>query len=105
MGVNKIGNTLDFAQSKPDKQTYPLMHSSKIPHIQDIDNGDYSRDLLKELGISIQQFRILFDNLPQCVALYKMIFDKDGTPVDFIRLESNKAYGDIHSFKRQRIGK
>ena len=61
--------------------------------------------MLEELGISSQQFRILFDNLSQGVALYKMVFDKDGAPVNFILLESNKIYDDIHSFKRQRIGK
>jgi PAS domain S-box-containing protein len=105
MVVNKIVNSIDFAQSKPDKQTYPLMHSSKIPSSQDIDNGDNSRDLLEELGISSQQFRILFDNLPQGVALYKMVFDKYGAPVDFILLESNKVYDHIQSFKRQRIRK
>jgi PAS domain S-box-containing protein len=37
--------------------------------------------------------------------LYKMVYDEKGTPVDFIPLESNKAYDDIHSFKRERIGK
>jgi two-component system sensor kinase FixL len=57
------------------------------------------------LGISSQQFRILFDNLPQGVALYKMVFDKDGAPVDFILLESNKVCDDIPFFKGQRIGK
>jgi hypothetical protein len=105
MGVNKIADSIVFAQSKPDKQTYPLTHSSKIPPSQNVDNGDNSRDLLEELGISSQQFRILFDNLTMGVALYKMVFDKDGTPVDFIRLESNKAYDHIHFFKRQGIGK
>jgi PAS domain S-box-containing protein len=34
-----------------------------------------------------------------------MVYDEKGTPVDFIPLESNKAYDDIHSFKRERIGK
>jgi PAS domain S-box-containing protein len=105
MGANKLANSIDFAQSKPDKQTYPLMHSSKIPSSQDIDNGDNSGVLLEELGISSQQFRILFDNLPQGVALYKMVFDKDGAPVDFILLESNKVCDDIPFFKGQRIGK
>jgi len=61
--------------------------------------------LLEESGISSQQFKILLDNLPQGVALYKMVFDKDDAPVDFILLKSNKAYDVIHSFKRQRIGK
>ena len=89
--INKIVNSIDFAQSKPDKQTYPLIHSSKIPPFQDTDNGDNSRDSLEELGISSQQFQILFDNLPQGVALFKMVFDKKGVPADFILLESNKA--------------
>ncbi len=104
-GVSKIANSIDFAQSKPDKQTHSLMHSPKIPPSQDIDIGDNSRDLLEELGVSSQQFRILFDNLPQGVALYKMVFDENSAPVDFILLESNKSYDNIHSFKRQRIGK
>ena len=30
---------------------------------------------------------------------------RKGEPVDFILLESNKAYDNIHSFKRERIGK
>ena len=34
-----------------------------------------------------------------------MIYDKKGKPVDFIPLESNKAYDHIHFFKRERIGK
>jgi PAS domain S-box-containing protein len=34
-----------------------------------------------------------------------MVYDEKGKPVDFIPLESNKAYDDIHSFKRERIGK
>ena len=105
MGANKLANSIDFVQSKPDKQIYPLMNSSKIPSSQDINNDGNSDVLLDELGISSQQFRILFDNLPQGVALYKMVFDKDGAPVDFILLESNKACDGIPFFKGQRIGK
>ena len=104
-GKSKIGNSIDFTQSKTDKQTYLSPHSSKNPPPNDIDNGDNIRGLLEELGISSQQFRILFDNLPQGVALYKMVYDEKGKPVDFIHLESNKIYDDIHSFKKQRIGK
>ncbi len=37
--------------------------------------------------------------------MYKMVYGKKGEPVDFILLESNKAYDNIPSFKRQRIGK
>ena len=34
-----------------------------------------------------------------------MVYDEKGEPVDFIPLESNKGYDEIHSFKRERIGK
>jgi len=61
--------------------------------------------LLKELGITSNQFKTLFDNLPQGVALYKMIYDKKGKPADFIPIASNKIYDNIHFFKRERIGK
>ena len=47
----------------------------------------------------------MFDNLPHGVAVYKMLYDQKGKPVDFIPLESNKVYDDFHSFKRERIGK
>ena len=61
--------------------------------------------MLEELGISCQQFKILFDNFPQGVALHKMVYDEKGEPVNFILLMSNKVYDDIHSFKRPQIGK
>jgi len=35
-------NSIDFAQSKPDNQTYPLIHSSKTAYSQDADNSDNS---------------------------------------------------------------
>jgi len=102
---NTTANSIDLTQPKPDNQTNRFISSPKISSSQDIEDGGNSRDLLEDLGISNLQFRSLFDNLPQGVALYKMVFDKDGVPVDFILLESNKAYDDIHFFKRERIGK
>ncbi|MCL4430459.1 MAG: PAS domain S-box protein, partial [Chloroflexi bacterium] len=47
----------------------------------------------------------LFDNLPQGVAVYKMVYNRKGNPVDFVLLESNRAYDHLHSFNRDRIGK
>jgi two-component system sensor kinase FixL len=69
------------------------------------DYGNISSDLLEELGVSSQQFKILFDNLPQGVALNKMVYDEKGEPVYFIPLAGNKVYDNIYSFKRERIGK
>ncbi len=98
-----IVNSIDVAQSKANRQTPPLIHSlqtpTKIKKFVDINNN-----FLGELGIKNHEFKILFDNLPQAVAIYKMVYDKKGKPVDYILLESNQAYDNIHSFKRERIG-
>ncbi len=96
-------HSIDVAQSKSNKQTTPLIPSS--PHsfkIKKVD--DASKGFLEELGIRSDEFKILFDNLPQAVALYKMVYDQKGEPVDYILLESNLAYDKIHSFKRGKIG-
>jgi PAS domain S-box-containing protein len=100
----KIANFIDVAQSKTNKQMSTLIHSSQTPS-KTKKFVDVSKDLLEELGVNSQQFKTLFDNLPQGVAVYKMVYDQKGKPIDFIPLESNKAYDNIHSFKRDRIGK
>ncbi len=65
---------------------------------------DVSKGFLKELGINGQQFKALFDKLPQGIALYKMVYDPKGIPIDFILLESNKKYNKINYFKNDHIG-
>ena len=98
-----IVNSIDVAQSKANRQTPPLIHFSQTPHkIKKF--FDISNNFLGELGIKNHEFKILFDNLPQAVAIYKMVYDKKGKPVDYIPLESNQAHDNIHSFRRERIG-
>ncbi len=70
---------------RANKQMPPLIHSSQTP-LKVKDHIDTSKNFLEELGINSQQFKILFDNLPQGVALYKMIYGKKGDPVDYILL-------------------
>jgi PAS domain S-box-containing protein len=97
-------DSIGVSQSKVNKQMPFLTHSSKSPSkIEKL--IEVNKDFLEELGVNSQQFKTLFDNLPQGVALYKMIYDKKGNPVDFILLESNKYYDEIHHFKRDRIVK
>ena len=96
-------DSISFAPSKAKKKNPPLIHSSET-HLQRKSSSDADNDLLEELKVSKRQFKTLFNNLPQCVALYKMVYDEAAEPVDFILLESNKAYEDIHPFKRKRIG-
>ena len=97
-------SSIDVAQSKANKQMPPLIHSSQTP-IKVKNRIDVSKDFLEELGVNSQQFKTLFDNLPQGVAVYKMIYGQKGKPVDYIPLESNRVYDNIHYFKRERIGK
>ena len=97
-------SSIDVSQSRANKQMPPLIHSSqKTSKVKGC--VDVSKDFLEELGVNSQQFKTLFDNLPQGVAIYKMIYNRKGKPVDYIPLESNKVYDNIHSFKRERIGK
>ena len=103
MGI-KIVDSIGVSRSKANKQMPLLNHSSKSPSkIKKL--IEVNKDFLEELGVNSQQFKTIFDNLPQGVALYKMIYDQKGNPVDFILLESNKYYDEIHHFKRDRIVK
>ncbi len=51
--------------------------------------------LFEELGITNQQFRILFNDFPEGIALYKTIFDRNESPADFMPIQVNKAYERI----------
>ncbi len=101
----KIANSIDVTQSSNgNKQTPPLIHSSQIqPEIKKV--SAQSQDFLAELGVNSQQLKTLFDSLPQGVAVFKMIYDQKGNPIDYILLESNKAYGSMRPFKREQIEK
>ena len=97
-------SSINVTQPKVNKQTPHLIHSLKAPSkIKKL--VDESKKFLDELGLNSQQFKILVDSLPQAVAVYKMVYDQKGNPSDYILLESNKAYDNIHFFKRDRIGK
>lgn len=102
IGVNKIAKTTDFPQSKAKNQVPPLISSSDTS-LQNRGSHEINTHLLEELGVSGQQFKILFDHLPNAVALHKMVYE-NGKPVGLILLESNKAYNGLKCFKEERIG-
>ncbi len=103
LGVKIVGS-IDVTQPKANKQRPPLIHSSQtLPKIKKL--SDESKDSLEELGVNSQQFKTLFDNLPQGVAVYKMIYDQKGKPIDYVLLEGNKSYKRIYRFKRERLDK
>ena len=99
---NKIVSSIDFAQQKAKKKMPPFIHSSQTP-IQTEKYVNKSRGLLEELGVNSQQFKNLSENLPLGLALYKIIYDKENAPVDFVTLEVNPAYEKDLGFKREQI--
>lgn len=103
-GVHRIVKSIDFPQPKANRHILPTScHSENSGQGEDFCGT--AQVLLEELGLSSQQFKTLFGNLPHGVALCKLVYDEKGEPTDFILVESNKVYDDIHSFKRARIGK
>jgi PAS domain-containing protein len=80
----------------------PLTDSSKTHKGKDY--GDNRRDLPEELGISSQQFQIIFSNLTQGgIALCRIVYNEKGVPVDFILLEANPSYEEMFGVKREQI--
>jgi PAS domain S-box-containing protein len=87
----KIANSIDITQSKTNKQMPPLISSTQTQN----KNQNLSKErkaFRAELGITSQQFKILFENLPQGVAVYKVRYNHTGNPTDYVLLERNRAY-------------
>jgi PAS domain S-box-containing protein len=94
----KIANSIDVTQSKAKKQVSQSIHSLKT-HSEIKKHLGVIKDFLEELGVNGQQFKTLFGRLPQGIALYKVIYNSKGLPIDFMLLESNKVYNKYHHFK------
>jgi hypothetical protein len=84
-------NSIDFAHPKAKRQMTPSKNSKQ--NLTKEKNND--KGFFEELGLTSQQFKILFHDLPLGLALYKIIYDEKGTPVDFIPLEVNRGYEQI----------
>ena len=82
-----------------------MIHFSKLPSKNKTGHISETGSFFSELGIRSEQFKSLFDNLPQGVALYKMVYGDKDVPVDFFLLDSNRAYDKIYSPGRERLGK
>ena len=96
-------NSINVAQSNANRQMPPLIDANENPS----KTKSYSkicRGFLEELGLTSQQFKTLFDNLPQGVAVYKIIYNQKGKPVDFIPLENNRMYHKLQFFGREQLG-
>jgi PAS domain S-box-containing protein len=80
-----------------------LVGSLKYPLVTDSQRTK-NHDLFDALGISSQQFQVIFNNLPDVsVALCKMLYDQKGVPIDFIFLDVNSPYEQKFRQKREQI--
>ncbi len=93
-------NSIDVAPPKPKKQA-PSMHPPKIHKTHHTDTDK----IITELDLTKHQFKLLFENLPQGIALHKMVYDKEDVPTGFIFLASNKTYDDILFPSGNHLGK
>ncbi len=57
-------------------------------------NSDASRQI-------VEDFRLFFNNLPQAVALCRIMYDDQGNPVDYIALEVNTEWERLTNIKRE----
>ena len=67
-------NSIDAVRPKTKKRA-PIVHSSKLTFKNKTNDSNETGSFFSELGIRSEQFKSLFDNLPQGVALYKMVYD------------------------------
>lgn|GEM_PF-3429471 len=55
------------------------------------------------LSQSEERYRLLFENMIDGFALHEIILDKLGTPVDYVFLEANSAFGNLTGLERKNL--
>ncbi len=60
-------------------------------------------ELREKVRVSEEQFRSLFENSSDAVAIHELILDDEGRPVDYVLLEANRAFEDHTALRVQDI--
>ena len=55
------------------------------------------------LKLTEQKYSALFENMQDCFAYHKVLFDETGKPVDYVFLEINNAFERLTGLKRENI--
>ena len=98
--MNSTVDSIDFPEAEEQNKTVPLENSAAQPSQKKNNQADES---LGDLGITAEQFRILFDDLAQGIILCKVSFDSAGSPVDFITLAANPWFAEAFGVDRDQI--
>jgi len=61
------------------------------------------REMVDELARSEERFRQLFGNMEQGFALHKMLYDKNGIPIDYEYIMVNEAFEELTGLKGEDI--
>ncbi len=63
----------------------------------------HEKKVEEELIESERKFRFMFNRMISGFALHKMIYDKDGNPVDYLFIDVNPAFERLTGLKREKI--
>lgn len=66
---------------------------------------DFTERHQTELALkeSEERHRLLITQMSQGLAVHEVLFDKSGSPVDFLYLDANDSYEKLVGLKRQEI--
>ncbi len=90
--------TIETSQKTAKKQIPTVKVSRKI-----IDQDKAAEDYFEELAVNRRHFEFFFNNLSVGIALKKIIYDRNGVPVDFITLDVNPEFSKALGIKREQL--
>ncbi len=99
--------SINIAQIRASNHITPLIPSSKLVSKfknRTIGKAQKSKRFLERFGVDDQQFRTVFANLAHSgVVLFKIIYNREKVPIDFIFLDVNPSFEKIFDVKKKNL--
>ncbi len=104
------GSTFEAINKSKDGTIYPVEVSTSflkigdkkylISHVHDISVKKMEEEVLRK---SEEKYRLLFENMTSSFSLRKILFDKNGEPIDFIYIEVNPVFEKYAGIKAKDV--